>query len=117
MACTSGICLGPARPKPPTRWRQRGRCRSRWRIHCYWKRLEAVRVLMRVWWKLRLSRCNCCTRVAFVGIVGKSGPTFLFDDRVGSRDVDPTREIFVSDDESGHNSSRSSWGRGSLELA
>jgi Type I phosphodiesterase / nucleotide pyrophosphatase len=35
----------------------------------------------------------------FVGIVGKSGPTFLFDDRAGTQDLDPKREIFVSDDE------------------
>ena len=56
--------LGAGMPKLPTRWRRRGPCRSRWRIHCYWKRLEAVRVLMRTWWKLKPSRSNCCTRVA-----------------------------------------------------
>ncbi len=33
----------------------------------------------------------------FVGVVGKTGPTFMFDDRVSGRDSS-AREIFVSDD-------------------
>ena len=36
----------------------------------------------------------------FVGIVGKTGPTFLFDDQVSARDNEDGREeIFVSDDQ------------------
>ncbi len=35
----------------------------------------------------------------FVGIVGKTGPTFLFDDRVDAADNSADREIFVSDNE------------------
>jgi hypothetical protein len=35
----------------------------------------------------------------FVGIVGKTGPTFLFDDRADVTDTDADREIFVSDNE------------------
>lgn len=33
----------------------------------------------------------------FVGIVGKTGPTFLFDDRVDSKAGVPARELFISD--------------------
>jgi arylsulfatase A-like enzyme len=33
----------------------------------------------------------------FAGIVGKTGPTFLFDDRVDAKEINSTRETFISD--------------------
>ena len=39
-------------------------------------------------------------KCGFVGIVGKTGPTFLFDDRAGAQHCDTdANEIFVSDDQ------------------